>query len=241
MISLSENVDNSDPDSDSNSDSSLPSLHDVLRPRKRSIADVKDIEDGAQQKRSRRQSRHRRQTTAGRRESIEIAESPSRSDYTSDLHNLGVTTIMSGSRDKGDSRKERTKLHKVHSGQGPSSSTSKRQLDAERRSYRDSQAEDRGSQILTTDVGEISVSVSRDDFLGVYGRRETCRGPEYCCLIGTWLRPEDGIPRNEIQKYDRGVAQDRRRRSLRKRRYWSDRDADTEVFQEVRRWKAGLV
>ncbi|KAK5309156.1 hypothetical protein LTR70_010553 [Exophiala xenobiotica] len=238
MISLSESVYNSGPDSDTNSDSSLPSLHDVLRPRKRSVADVKDIEDGAQQKRSRRQSRHRRETTAGRRESFEIAESPSRSDYT---HNLGVTTMMNGSQDKGDSKKERTKLHKVHSGQGPSSSISKRQLDAERRSYRDSQAEDRGSQILTTDVGEISASVSRNNFLGVYGQRETCQGPEYSCLIGTWLRPEDGIPQNQIQKYERGVAQSRRRRSFRKRRSGSERDADTEVLHEVRRWKAGLV
>lgn len=219
----------------------MPSLHDVLRPRKRSIADVKDIEDGAQQKRSRRQSRHRRETTAGRRESFEIAESPSRSDYTSDLHNLGVTTMMKGSQDKGDSTTERTQQHKVHSGQGPSSLTSEKQLDPERRSYRDSQVERRDSQIRTIAIGEISVKVSSGTLLGLYGQRETCQGPEYCCLIGTWLRPEDGIPQNQIQKYDRGVAQSHRRRSLRKRRSGCERDADTEVLQKVRRWKAGQV
>lgn len=167
IISLGGSVDNSEPDSDTNSDSSLPSLRDVLRPRKRSIADVKEIEDGAQQKRSCRQSRHRRQTTAERRESVEIAESPSRSDYTSGLHNLGVTAMMNGSQDKGDSRKERTQLHKVHSGQGPSSLTSERQLDRERRSYRDSQVEHRDSQIRTTAVGEISVKVSSGTLLGL--------------------------------------------------------------------------
>lgn len=136
---------------------------------------------------------------------------------------------------------ERTEQHKAHSGQGPSSSTSKRQLDPERTSYRDSQAEDRDSQIRTTGVGEISVNVSSGTLLGLYGQRETCQGPEYCCLIGTWLRPKDGIPQNQIQKYDRGVAQGRRRRPLRKRRSWCERDADTEVLHEVRRWKAGLV
>lgn len=219
----------------------MPSLHDLLRPRKRSVADGKDIEDGAQQKTSPRQSRHRRQTTAGRRESVEIAESPSRSDYTSDLHNLGVTTIMKGSQDKGDSTTEQTQRHKVHSGQRALSSTSNRQLDPERRSYRESQAKDGDTLIQTTRIGEISLNVSNGTLLGVYGQRKTSQGPEYCCLIGTWLRPEDGIPDSEIQEYDREVVQSTRRQSLRKRKWESDHDnTHTQVLGRVRRWKADL-
>ena len=119
------------------SDSSLPSLRDVLR---RSITDVKDIEAGVQQKRSCSRSHHSHQTTAERRGSVEIAESPSRSDDTSNFHILGITTVITGSQDKGDSTTERSKQHKGHSSKRWVSSIlpSKRQLVLERRSNRNS-------------------------------------------------------------------------------------------------------
>ncbi|KAK5086200.1 hypothetical protein LTR70_007445 [Exophiala xenobiotica] len=240
IISLTESADNNEPDSDTNSDSSLPSLRDVLRPRKRSITDGKDIEGGAQQKRSRRQSRHRRQTTAERRGSVEIAESPSRSDHTSGLHSLGVTTVMTGSQD-GGSTMERTQQHKVHSGKGPSSSMSTGQLDPEGRTNGDSHGEYRESQLPTTNAVELLVNLSGGSFLGVYGQRETCQGREYCCLLGAWLRPEDGVPHDQIQEYDRELVQRSRRQSLRKRKRESDHDGtDTQVLQKVRQWRADL-
>ncbi|KAK5069379.1 hypothetical protein LTR51_008629 [Lithohypha guttulata] len=231
IISPTESTDNSDTESGTDSDSSLPSLHDVLLgPKERSITDVKDIAGGAQQKRTRRQIRHKRQTTAERDGSVEIAESPSRSDHKIDVHSLGVTTVMAGSQDKCDSMTERTQQCKAQSGQEPLSS--KKQLGPERRSNRDSQVEYHV---------EMLVNVGGSDVLGIYGQRETNQGREYRCLIGAWLHPDDGIPRGEIQKYNRGVMQSTRRQSLRKRKRDSDYDeTDTRVLQKVRQWKTNL-
>lgn len=179
---------------------------------------MKDIEGGAQQKSSRCQSRHRRRAAAERGRSVEIAESPNRSDHT------------------------RARQHEVHIGKRPPSSTSERQLDPGRRSKRDSQLEYRDSPFqTTTNAVEVSVNVSSSTFLGVYGQRDTDQGREYCCLDGAWFRPEDGIPDSEIREYNRKVVQSTRLQSLRKRKHKSSHDnTDTQVLQQVRRWKADL-
>jgi len=140
--------------------------------------------------------------------------------------------VMAGSQDKGDSMTERTQQHKAQSGQEPLSSTSKKQLGPERRSKRDSQVEYHV---------EMLVNVGGSDILGIYGQRETNQGREYRCLIGAWLLPDDGIPRGEIQKYNREVMQSTRRQSLRKRKRNSDHDeTDTQVLQRVRQWNSNL-
>ena len=139
---------------------------------------------------------------------------------------------MAGSQDKGDSMTARTQQHKAQSGQEPLSSTSKKQLGPVRRSKRDSQVEYHV---------EMLVNVGGSDILGIYGQRETNQGREYRCLIRAWLLPNDGIPRGEIQKYNREVMQSTRRQSLRKRKRNSDHDeTDTRVLQRVRQWNSNL-
>ncbi|KAK5086186.1 hypothetical protein LTR70_007431 [Exophiala xenobiotica] len=227
IISLSDSSDNSTSNSDTESDSSLPSLRDVLRPRQQSITDGRDTEGGAQQESQRRQSRHRCQNTAKSGGSVEIAESSS--DQTSDLQIPGITTVRTS---KGDSPTERPQQQKLHIGKRPSSLTLERQLDPERKSKRDSQVEYRV---------EMLANVGGSDVLGIYGQRETNQGREYRCLIGAWLHPNDGIPHGEIQKYNREVIQSTRRQSLRKRKCESDHYVtDTRILQKVRQWKADV-
>jgi hypothetical protein len=99
-------------------------------------------------------------------------------------------------------------------------------------------AKGRHAQRQNPEIDQILAGITSASFLGVYGERPSNHGPEYACIVEMWLRPEDGIPYQQIWEYKREVVRCSRLRTLRKRKYESCRDVpDEEVIKRVRYWK----
>lgn len=117
-------------------------------------------------------------------------------------------SVTTDNQDETDSTVERSQQHELCSGKAPSNSmlSVKRQLVPVRRSHENSQAGDEDAQSRRTEIDAVSDKLRGGSLLGVYGQRETCQGPEHCCLMGIWLRPHHGIPHKQIKEYNCGVA-----------------------------------
>ena len=85
-----------------------------------------------------------------------------------------------------------------------------------------SQAAHQISQGQVKETDKSSIIMGEISFLGVYEQRGTPHGPEYHCLVETWLRPQNGVPRGQIQEYDDETTLIRRRQTLRKRQHSFD-------------------
>ena len=177
--------------------------------------------------------------TSGRQGSVEIPESPCRDGHRNGLHARLKATVTTGPQSKTDydrsrlsgtrqqwplqfvphvSKKCRTGRKGRHVSQR-----------AEASPYNRSMADD-----------EIWGSASDTSCLGVFGQRETSRGPEYHCLPGTWLRPEDGIAKKHIQEYHDRLVQRSRWWPLRKRKRESDPKTNKQMLQKIKCWKDTL-
>jgi len=157
-----------------------------------------------------------------RHDSVEISESPSSIDYLED----GAVAITefedkATATAKADKELQRDELHSSNSPPHPI-------LGSERRASRNqgprntSQAAHQISQGQVKETDKSSIVIGEISFLGVYEQRGTPHGPEYHCLVETWLRPQNGVPRGQIQEYDDETTLIRRRQTLRKRQHSFD-------------------
>lgn len=175
-----------------------------------------------------------------RHDSVEILESPSSSDCSDGEGEDGAAaTTEPEDKTTAKTGKDRQQ-HELHGSNSPChSSLCSKQRASENQGPRNiSQAAHQISQGQVEETGKPSINVGEISFLGVYEQRETPQGPEYRCLVEMWLRPQDGIPQEQMQEYDDEIAQSRRRQTLRKRRYSFDgEDADVRMEKKIRRWK----
>ena len=184
------------------------------------------VEDNTQQE-EKRHNRH---------DSVEILETPSSSDCLEDGA-VAITELEDKATAKADKELQRDELRSSNSPAHPI-------LGSERRASRNqgprntSQAAHQISEGQVKETNKSSIIVGGISFLGVYEQRETPHGPEYRCLVETWLRPQDGVPQEQIQEYDDEMTLIRRRQTLRKRqRSFDGEDADGRMVKKIRRWK----
>ena len=184
------------------------------------------VEDNTQQE-EQRYNRH---------DSVEILESPSSGGCLEDGA-VAITELEDKAIAKVNKELQRDELHS-------SNSLPHSILGSERRASRNqgppniSPAAHQISQGQVRETDKPSIVVGEISFLGVYEQRGTPHGPEYRCLVETWLKPQDGVPQEQIQQYDDEMTLIRRRQTLRKRQHSFDgEDADGRTVKKIRRWK----
>ncbi|KAK5077686.1 hypothetical protein LTR70_009507 [Exophiala xenobiotica] len=231
-LSVTDRSDDGTTESDTDSDADLPSLPDLFSRRSEAPTNLytTTVEGNVQQEQ--RYDKH---------DSVEIPESPSSNDClngSKDKDRAAAATEpdhdVTAETDKDLQQQELYGSNSPH----PSISCPMQRASRNHGPRKPSEAADQISQGPVKELGKSSANVSEISFLGVYERRETPRGPEYRCLVERWLRPQDGIPREQIKEYDHEMAQKRRRQSLRKRQHDSDcDDMDARIRKKIRRWK----
>ncbi|KAK5099457.1 hypothetical protein LTS08_006039 [Lithohypha guttulata] len=177
-------------------------------------------------------------------ESAEIPESQSQSRHDEDCRKRGCSTATPSIQGRNDLMKDISQQFEVRERNGTSSTSASltRQLVPVQISRHTSPTTDADASNLTPQDGEVLVNISGASFLGVYGERVTGQGLEYACLVETWLRPEDGIPRQQIQEYKHEAVRSKRLQSLRKRKHDSDHDVmDRRVLQKLECWKRNTI
>lgn len=187
------------------------------------------------------QDRFEDMAPSGRQGSVEIPESPCRDGHLKILHAPRTATVTTGPQpqDGTDSTIEHDRQVCGSNSLSSSSHMSQRQVSGEGRGRDISQMAEESPRSRSITDNEIWGSANDTSCLGVFGQRETIRGPEYRCLVGTWLRPEDGIAKKQIRQYHRRlVVQSSRRQSLRKRKHKSAPvNTDERLLQKIKRWK----
>jgi hypothetical protein len=145
--------------------------------------------------------------TSGRHRS-EIPESPCGDGHIDGSHAPQTATVTT--RPQSQDGTDSTIDHhcQVHGSNGLSSSSrmSQRQVSVEGRGCHVSQRAEGSPHNRSITDDKLWGSASHTSCLGVFGQRQTSHGPEYRCLVVTWLRPEDDIAKKQIRQYHRRLV-----------------------------------